>query len=97
MFKSLLSCCKRLTITYLLHLKALPIDISHITAVMADLNHSSGFSHTNETTSILDQINQETESNRAEQAFWWNALGHPLATLLKTNQYSERDQRYYLH
>lgn len=44
----------------------------------------------------FDQINQEVHSNKKDQEFWWDAFGEPLATLLKTSQYSEEEQLYYL-
>lgn len=44
----------------------------------------------------FDQINQEIQSNREDQAFWWGALGQSLATLLKTSQYGDKNQVFYL-
>lgn len=44
----------------------------------------------------FDQVSQEAQSNREDQDFWWGALGQSLATLLKTNQYGDQKQLYYL-
>ena len=44
----------------------------------------------------FDQVNQEIQSNKADQVFWWGALGQSLATLLKTSQYGDKEQLYYL-
>ncbi|RWA08746.1 hypothetical protein EKO27_g6370 [Xylaria grammica] len=48
------------------------------------------------TGSLVYQVTQEVQSGIADQAFWWGALAHPLATLLRTSQYSQLDQLYYL-
>lgn len=44
----------------------------------------------------FDQVSQETQSNKEDQIFWWGALGQSLATLLKTSQYGDQEQLYYL-
>lgn len=59
-------------------------------------NGSNGKNHFIKSLSTLDQVNQDIQTDRADQAFWWGALGQPLATLFRTSQYSENDQLYYL-
>ena len=44
----------------------------------------------------FDQVNQEIQSKKEDQVFWWSALGQSLATLLKTSQYGDKEQLYYL-
>ena len=44
----------------------------------------------------LDQVNQEIQSDRDDQEFWWDFFSRPLATLLKTNRYDQEEQLYYL-
>lgn len=38
----------------------------------------------------------ELQSRHDDHAFWWSMLGESFATLLKSNQYSENNQLYYL-
>ncbi|MCJ1391940.1 hypothetical protein MMC18_004807 [Xylographa bjoerkii] len=45
---------------------------------------------------LFDQVNQEIQSNDEDRVFWWGAFGQSLATLLKTSQYSGKEQLYYL-
>ncbi|KAI3316827.1 tryptophan dimethylallyltransferase-domain-containing protein [Xylariaceae sp. AK1471] len=59
-------------------------------------NQSKNMKHIAKATSVFDQVSQEIQSSRADQAFWWNALGRPLASLLQSSQYNEDDQLYYL-
>ena len=42
------------------------------------------------------QVNQKLQSNKEDEVFWRGALGQTLATLLKTSQYGEKEQLYYL-
>lgn len=46
--------------------------------------------------SLFDHVNQEIRSDKEDQEFWWDVFGRPLATLLKTSQYGEEEQLYYL-
>lgn len=44
----------------------------------------------------FDQVSQQTQSLDDDGIFWWGMLGQSLATLLKTSQYSNDEQLYYL-
>lgn len=46
--------------------------------------------------SAFDQVNREIQSDDGNHIFWWDMFGQSLATLLKTCQYSEKDQLFYL-
>lgn len=47
--------------------------------------------------SAFDRLSQEIRSRHDDELFWWGLLGHSFATLLRTNQYSDKEQLYYLH
>ena len=63
---------------------------------MAASSKVNGEQHITKALSILDQVNQEIQSDRMDQAHWWKAFGPSLATLLQTCQYSDDEQLYYL-
>ncbi|KAK7756872.1 hypothetical protein SLS62_000888 [Diatrype stigma] len=44
----------------------------------------------------FDQVSWEIQSQDDSRIFWWELLGQPLATLLSTSQYTEKEQLYYL-
>ena len=48
---------------------------------MAASSKVNGEQHITKALSILDQVNQEIQSDRMDQAHWWKAFGPSLATL----------------
>jgi DMATS type aromatic prenyltransferase len=44
----------------------------------------------------FDQVTEDAHSENEGHDFWWSAVGQSFAILLKTNQYSEDDQRFYV-
>ncbi|KAL9622088.1 MAG: hypothetical protein Q9160_003587 [Pyrenula sp. 1 TL-2023] len=44
----------------------------------------------------FDQVSHEIRSRHEDRVLWWGILGESLATLLKTSQYSYKEQLYYL-
>jgi DMATS type aromatic prenyltransferase len=44
----------------------------------------------------FDQVTEDAHSENEGHGFWWSAVGQSFAILLKTNQYSEDDQRFYV-
>jgi DMATS type aromatic prenyltransferase len=46
--------------------------------------------------SSFERLSQEIRARHQDELFWWNLLGHSFATLLKQNDYSDKEQLYYL-
>jgi DMATS type aromatic prenyltransferase len=44
----------------------------------------------------FDQVTENTHSGNEDHIFWWSSVGQSLATLLRTNQYGEDEQLFYL-
>lgn len=66
--------------------------VSHVNGA----SDANGASHTTKTLPLLSQVNKEIHEDSEDQAFWWQALAEPLASLLKANDYSEEVQLKYL-
>jgi len=62
----------------------------------ATTSNSNGVSHVAKDLPNLHQVNQEIRPKSEDQAFWWGALGEPMAKLLQANSYSDEVQLKYL-
>lgn len=44
----------------------------------------------------INQVTQEMQTRHDDQVYWWTLLSQSFATMLRTSQYSEKDQLYYI-